>query len=97
MDIVSMLASPVVGVVAPLIGGVMGWEILKFLYKGLKLKQNLNEYAPKMANKAALEIYKHVISKVKDDALRNQIINDLDEVGDAIDDAWDAGLAGIKI
>ena len=82
-----------------LVGGFILWRAARFVYfKFIKaVIDKVVKYLRNWVNLGGLFIYRGMKAKLKDEVLLKETLKDLDYVGDALDEAWDLGLQGVKI
>jgi len=82
----------IVGLSSFIIGGVGVW-----LYVQSGLSHAIKTGGKQAGNFLGLLMWNNVIKQIKDDNLRNKLIEDLDTAGNDLDLGWSKGVRGIKI
>ena len=74
--------------------GITGiWQLIRIIYEKTGPFIFIEKLVLPLTNKAGKKIYVY-LAKIDDQKLREELAKDLDELGNKLDDAWDAGLQG---
>jgi hypothetical protein len=74
--------------------GIAGiWQLFRIIYEKTTPFVFIEKLVLPLTNKAGKKIYSY-LAKIEDQKLREEIAKDLDDLGNKIDEAWDAGLLG---
>ena len=96
MNILELISNPITPIIA-LASGALLWQLANFFYTHFKLASLAKENVYKLGNHIGLQLKKYVLDKVKDEALREKMMKDLDASGDEFDEGFDAGIRGNKL
>lgn len=92
--ILSFISNPIGGITAAVTLGLV-YKVAGFLYSKFAPLGFILKALQKPLNHAAYRIFTQT-EKIKDVTLKNTVRNDLDNLGNKLDDAWDSGLRGEK-
>ena len=93
MDINALMSNPWVISLLSIIGVTGLWSLVRLIYDKTSPFAFLEKFILPLMNMSGKKIYAY-LAKIEDTELRNKIAKDLDELGDKLDEAWDAGLKG---
>ena len=93
-SIISFISNPI-GPVAGVVTLALAYKVAAFLYSKFAPLGLILKALQKPLNQAAYRIFTQT-EKIKDVTLKNTVRNDLDNLGNKLDDAWDSGLRGEK-
>ena len=96
-SILNQVLGQAIGIVAGSLGTIFFGGIALWAYIQIGGQKLVKEKPAIIVNMIALLVRKYLLLWVKDRNFTDQVLLDLDCSGDSFNDAWDAGLKGIKI
>jgi len=92
-NLTELINNPYVVSLLGVIGITGVCSLVKVIYNSTHPMTFLEKIILPLMNMSGKKIYSY-LAKIEDEELRKQVAKDLDDLGDKLDEAWDAGLKG---